>query len=156
MKKIFLPIIVSIILGFFMGFYIFHEYDSKVQIKAVFNEEKVNVYFLQLGVYSDLDKAKESAKGFESYIYTKEDGQYHVYVGMTKSKENSEKLKGFFKEKGYIIYVKKMIISDSTFIDMLEQYDEFLKKTEEEEAILKILEKILNQYKEVVLDGSKN
>lgn len=139
-----------------MGYYIFHEYDSSTKIKAVFTEKKEQVYFLQLGVYSDLESAKESAKNFTNYIYTLEDGKYHVYIGMTKSTKNVEKLKGFFKEKGYIIYVKEMIITNDSFIERLLQYDALLEKTEEEEVILKIIEKILNEYKEVVIDGDNN
>lgn len=156
MKKLLVPILCSIFLGFLMGYYIFHEYDDSLKVKAVFNDTKEQVYFLQLGVYSDLEGAKKSAQDFTNYLYMYEDGKYHVYIGITKNSKNAEKIKGFYEEKGYIIYVKEMIISNDLFIEKLKQYDEILKGTTEGEAMVKVLEKILITYKEVVIDGNND
>lgn len=146
----------SIILGFLMGSYIFHAYDSNIKIKTTFKEQKEVVYFLQLGVYSDLEKVKNSTKEFHNYIYIEDAGKYHVYVGMSENLKNVEKIKGILEQKGYTIYVKDMIITENDFLEKLKQYDEVLEKTTEEEAIFKVLEKILNEYKEVVIDGRRN
>ncbi len=156
MKKILISMCCSIFLGFLMGSYIFHEYDSKVQIKSTFSEQKETVYFLQLGVYSDIEKVKQQAEIFHNYIYTEENDKYHVYVGMTLNKKNAEKIKELLEKKGYTIYVKDMILTEKTFIDQLKQYDLVLEKTTEEEAIFKVLEKILNAYKDGVIDGSQD
>lgn len=156
MKKVLISMLCSILLGFFMGSYIFHEYDSKVRIKSMFSEQKEIVYFLQLGVYSDIEKIKQQSEIFHNYIYIEENDKYHVYIGMTLNVKNAEKIKELLGKKGYTIYVKEMILTQMDFINQLKQYDLVLEKTEEEEALFKVLEKILNAYKDVVIDGSEN
>ena len=156
MKKLIGPILCSLSLGIIMGYYLFHEYDATVKIKPVFQDEEKEVYFLQLGVYSTLEAVQKNTNNFTSYIYTNEDGKYHVYVALTKSSKNVEKLKGYFKEKGYDIYVKEMVISSEEYLDKLTQYDQVLEKTSEKEAIENVVDKILTEYKEMVIDRGKN
>ena len=156
MKKLIGPILCSLSLGIIMGYYLFHEYDATVKIKPVFQDEEKEVYFLQLGVYSTLETVQKNTNNFTSYIYTNEDGKYHVYVALTKSSKNVEKLKGYFKEKGYDIYVKEMVISSEEYLDKLTQYDQVLEKTSEKEAIENVVDKILTEYKEMVIDRGKN
>ncbi len=156
MKKLIGPILCSLSLGIIMGYYLFHEYDATVKIKPVFQDEEKEVYFLQLGVYSTLETVQKNTNNFTSYIYTNEDGKYHVYVALTKSSKNVEKLKGYFKEKGYDIYVKEMVISSEEYLDKLTQYDQVLEKTTEKEAIENVVDKILTEYKEMVIDRGKN
>ena len=156
MKKLIGPILCSLSLGIIMGYYLFHEYDATVKIKPVFQDEEKEVYFLQLGVYSTLETVQKNTNNFTSYIYTNEDGKYHVYVALTKSSKNVEKLKGYFKEKGYDIYVKEMVISSEEYLDKLTQYDQVLEKTSGKEAIENVVDKILTEYKEMVIDRGKN
>ena len=156
MKKLMFPVFCSLLLGVMMGYYLFHEYDSTVKIKPVFQETSEKVYFFQLGVYSDLESVQNSTRSFTNYIYALEDSQYHVYVALTKSSKNVEKLKGYFKEKGYDIYVKEMVISSEEYLDKLTQYDQVLEKTTEKEAIENVVDKILTEYKEMVIDRGKN
>lgn len=156
MKKLMFPVFCSLFLGVMMGYYLFHEYDSTVKIKPVFQETSEKVYFFQLGVYSDLESVQNSTRSFTNYIYALENSQYHVYVALTKSSKNVEKLKGYFKEKGYDIYVKEMVISSEEYLDKLTQYDQVLEKTTEKEAIENVVDKILTEYKEMVIDRGKN
>ena len=93
MKKLMFPVFCSLFLGVVMGYYLFHEYDSTVKIKPVFQETSEKVYFFQLGVYSDLESVQNSTRSFTNYIYALEDSQYHVYVALTKSSKNVEKIK---------------------------------------------------------------
>ena len=155
MKKILIPILCSTLIGAFLGFYLFKEYDSNVLVKPVFNFTQDKVYFLQLGAYSTLDKAKEASKDFTNYLYIVEDNNYHVYIAITYSMDNANKLKTLFKEKGYNIYIKEKYISNSDFINMLKQYDEVITKSNEYEAILKVNEKVLLEYKDVINSENK-
>ena len=141
MKKILIPILCSTLIGAFLGFYLFKEYDSNVSIKPVFNFSQDKVYFLQLGAYSTLDKAKEASKDFTNYLYIIEDNNYHVYIAITASLDNANKLKALFKEKGYNIYIKEKYVNNDNFINLLNQYDEVISKSDEYEAILKVNEK---------------
>lgn len=155
MKKILIPILCSTLIGAFLGFYLFKEYDSNVSIKPVFNFSQDKVYFLQLGAYSTLDKAKEASKDFTNYLYIIEDNNYHVYIAITASLDNANKLKALFKEKGYNIYIKEKYVNNDNFINLLNQYDEVISKSDEYEAILKVNEKVLLEYKEVVNSENK-
>lgn len=156
MKKLMFPVFCSLFLGVMMGYYLFHEYDSTVKIKPVFQETSEKVYFFQLGVYSDLESVQNSTRSFTNYIYVLEDSQYHVYVALTKSSKNVEKIKGYFEKKGYDIYVKEMVLSDEEYLEKLEQYDQVLEQTSEEEAIENVIAKIVTAYKEMVIDRGKN
>ena len=155
MKKILIPILLSTLIGAFLGFYLFKEYDSNVLVKPVFNFTQDKVYFLQLGAYSSLDKAKEASKDFNNYLYIIEDNNYHVYIAITYSMDNANKLKDLFNKNGYNTYIKEKYISNSDFIDMLKQYDEVITKSNEYEAILKVNEKVLLEYKDVVNSENK-
>ncbi len=151
MKKNILLILISIGIGFYLGFTIFQSY-KKEETKPVSLSSKVErFYFVQLGVYSDLNKMKENLSDLKYYIYTNENGLYYVYVGITKDKENTEKLKEYFKKLGYDIYVKELEINNPEFNEVLVQYDTLLKETKDEQAIMEICNQVLNQYEELVI-----
>ena len=103
MKKYIAPILCSICLGFFMGFFLCNQYDQKIDIKTVFSESK-KLYFLQSGVYSSLESMQQNVTGLKNYIYTEQDSKYYVYIGITTTEENANKLKGIYEQNGYSIY----------------------------------------------------
>ena len=110
MKKYITPIFCSICLGFFMGFFLCNQYEGKVDLKTVFSESEP-LYFLQSGVYSSLESMQENVANLSNYIYTEEEGKYYVYIGITSSEANVDKLKGIYQQMGYSIYSKKLDVS---------------------------------------------
>lgn len=146
LKNIF-PVVLCILIGFFMGNFMFKQYNTE---KASITGE--NLYFLQIGVYSSEDKMKESLKNIQYYIYTKSDDMYYAYVGIIKSKDNLEKLKDYYKKEGYDIYVKEVFVSNSSFITVLEQYEMMLKETKDNKIIKSIINQILSKYEELELN----
>lgn len=148
-----IPILFSIVVGVSFAFLMFYQYDEKEEIQLVGKEETIeNVYFLQQGVYSSEESMQKNTIDFQDYIYEVKDGKYYVYVGMTKLEENAEKIKEYYKTKGYVLYRKELSIKGTNFLNSLAEYDELLKNTEDEKTVLTICRQVLNQYKELVSD----
>jgi hypothetical protein len=145
MKNYLVPVILSLVIGFLSSKFMFNQYDYKTSIKGVFNAGE-KVFFLQQGVYSSVDGMKDNMSKFKSYIYSFDNDKYYTYVGITKKMENADKLKGYFKDLGYDIYVKEIYLDNSEFLIVLNNYDNLLLNTNEKEIIEAINKEILNEY----------
>ena len=110
-----------------MGYVMFNGYKVE-ETKPVSISSKIDkLYFIQIGVYSNLEEMKQKLSNLENYTYTKEKELYHVYVGITKKEENKKKLEEYF--------------------------DNLLKETNDEKAIETICNQILNKYEELVVNA---
>lgn len=143
-----MPIIACVLVGFVMGKFMFNQYDNGVALTSNLIE-KEQLYFLQQGVYSSIDSMKENTSSLSYYIYNEDDGKYYVYVGITKDKNNLEKLKGFYQNKGYDIYIKSIEVSNKEFLEVFNQYEQLLQKTTDEKAISAIESSVLAKYEEL-------
>lgn len=119
MRKYFWSIITALFVGYFIGKYMFNQYDDKEGLTPVFNEQET-LYFTQQGVYSTKESMMENTKMFPNYIYTIIDDKYYCFIGITKNKENALKIKEFYKQKGYITYVKELKIGENEFLNVIE------------------------------------
>lgn len=147
LKNIF-PVVLCILIGFFMGNFMFNEYDKKTSTVSLTGE---TLYFLQAGVFSNEEEMKKEMSNFSYYIYTKENNMYYSYVGIVKNKKNLEKLKEYFKSEGYDIYVRELFISNISFITVLNQYEMLLEQTTDTKIIKSICNQILSKYEELVM-----
>lgn len=149
-----IPFLFSVVVGVSFAFLMFFQYEEGESLTVVSKEtEKTEtLYFLQQGVYSSLESLKTNTSDLTDYIYEEKDGKYHVYIGITKKLENSEKIKGYYEKKGYILYQKEITVKGTNFLNTLEEYDTLLQKAEEDKTIATICKQVLNQYKELVLD----
>lgn len=154
--KFLFPLISAIVIGFLLGKFMFNQYDSKSKIKTVFNDRGEKVYFLQQGVYSSKESMEKNTASFDSYIYDLIDDKYYVYVGITKNEKNVEKLQGFFKDMGYIIYVKEFNIDNVSFLESLENFDTMLSNTDSNKTIKSITSQILSKYEELVQNAESS
>ncbi len=146
--KYIIPVLIALIVGFFFSYYVFNQYESKEKIKTIFSDNnKVN--FIQYGVYSTKESMEENTKALNYYIYNVIDNKYYVYIGISKSNIGTEKLKGYFKELGYDIYVKELSLSNNKFITTLEQYDLLLENTNDKDTIKTICNQVLAKYEEM-------
>lgn len=148
LKNIF-PVVLCILVGFFMGTFLLRQYDIKTDSVMLSGE---NVYFLQTGVFSNEESMKEAMKNTSYYIYTKENNMYYSYIGITKNKKNLEKLKGYYNKEGYDIYEREIFISNISFLTVLNQYDNLLKETDDNKIINSIENQVLSKYEELVLN----
>lgn len=153
MKKNLILAIICLGLGIYMGYVMFNGYKVE-ETKLVSISSKIDkLYFIQIGVYSNLEEMKQKLSNLENYTYTKEKGLYHVYVGITKKEENKKKLEEYFNKLGYDTYVKEFEIENENFNEVLIQYDNLLKETNDEKAIETICNQILNKYEELVVNA---
>lgn len=148
LKNIF-PVVLCILIGFFMGTFLFNQYNTKVDSVALTGE---NLYFIQAGVFSSEDQMKEAMKNTTYYIYTKENNMYYSYIGITKNKKNLEKLQEFYTSIGYDIYVREIFVSNLSFLTVLEQYDLLLNETTDNNVVKSIENQVINKYEELVLN----
>ncbi len=150
MKKFFITVILAILIGVVFGKLMFDQYDHK--LKEVFKETE-KVYFLQQGVYSNLENVTKNITKISHYVVEKDDLYYRVYVGITKNEKNINKIREILIGDGNDIYVRELNLNQTPFLDVLNQYDLLLEKVTKKEEILQIQKQVLNQYKELILDG---
>lgn len=148
----YLPLILCLTVGFFMGKLMFSQYDDKQGLKLVSSASE-KVYFIQQGVYSSKESMEENTSNLTYYIYTIDNDRYYVYIGITKNEENLDKLKGYFDSLGYNIYVKEFYISSESFITVLDQYETMLSETNDSKTIGAICSQILSKYEELVINS---
>ncbi|HPF83255.1 MAG TPA: hypothetical protein PLV83_03690 [Bacilli bacterium] len=148
MKRVF-PVVSAIIIGILLAKFMFNQYKYDTKLDTVFNNG-TKVYFIQQGVYSSFESMQTSLASFTYYIYTLDSDKYYAYIAITKSPENSEKLKGYYSNLGYTIYVKELNVNNTDFLSLLEQYDTLLSKSSENSVIEAITIQSLKKYEELV------
>ncbi len=131
-----------------MGTYMFSQYDKKKIEKVSTGTKYINqtVYAFQYGVYSNKENMLNNLKNV-NYVYQLIDNKYYVYVGMTRNKDNIEKLKKYFKSLSYDIYVKEITVNGE-FAENLSQYDLLLDEATTNESISTILKTTLAKFEE--------
>ena len=154
MKKYLLTFIIAIIIGFFLCYFFLTQYKDFKGIKVSNIGEKL--YFVQYGVYSSLDSLEKNTINLQNYVYNKQDNLYYVYVGITKLKDNADKIVNYYKSIGGDAIIKEYEISNKNFIKKLENYDEVLENTTDNTVIASIISQVLSKYEEVVISGDKD
>lgn len=154
MKKYFLTISISLIIGFFLSFFLLNQYKDYTGI-AVYNEGEEYI-FLKLGTYNSKEEMESNAINLENYVYRKDDDKYSMYVGITKNKDNAVKMKNYYESKKLNVEEKTFYISNKKFNESIENLDNILINSNDEVVINEIINQGLNKYEEIILNGSKN
>ena len=152
MKKYLFTFLSALVIGFLISNFFLKQYKSYDGIKVSGTGEKL--YFIQYGVFSNLESLEENTINLQNYIYNEADNFYYVYVGITKNEENANKIVDYYKKQGYDTLIKEFQITNKNFINILEKYDEILKETSDNTAISSIINQVLSKYEEVVISGS--
>ena len=106
-KSFFITMLVAILIGAVLGNFLFEQY--KLESETVIKEVN-STYFLVEGTYStetQATKAVTSNTDIDPYIIVKEDANYIVYLAITASNDNLEKLKKMYEEKDVNASIKK-------------------------------------------------
>ena len=140
MKKILMYIFTCSIIGFFLSYYMFKQYDIK---EAMNNVE--TVYLLEAKTYETIEEMKNNIK-LTYYIYSEEVDGIHTYVAITK--DNKDKLISYYQKQNIEVTPKEITITNKTFLEILKQYADLLKSTEEEKIIENIIYQVLSKYEE--------
>ena len=140
-KKIILSVVFTMLLGIATA--------KVVYSKTISSDDKKSnntVYFLQLGVYTNKNSMQLDTKSIENKIVTQENDKYYVYVGISKSKKNLEKVSKLYKNDGYSLYIKEMSVLNNEFLVNLEQFDKLIESAKTNEEINTINMFILSSY----------
>ena len=107
------------------------------------SSKKENMFVLQLGIFKNYDNAfekKQSVKG--SIIYQNKD-VYYVLAGVSKEETGLYKIEEYLKKENISYYKKQMTICYDA--DNLVKYNLLLQKTNDEETIKTLNEKVLKE-----------
>ena len=142
MNKTFLfPLILAILLGFLSAKIVYSIYNPE-------KEETYNSYFVQSGVYSSKSVLKEELKKLEAYTLEEYDNKTYVYVGISSTLANANKIKEIYQNMGINTYIKKKKINSLEFLSNLEQYDILVDSVSKKEDLISILNVILSTYED--------
>ena len=152
MKKYFKAILVSLIIGFFLSYFFLTQYKDFKGITV--STEGDEYYFLSNGKYSSKEEMENSGVNLENYVYRKDGINYYMYVGITKNKDNAEKMKNYYASKNINVEVKDFYISSNKFKEAIDNLDNILINSNDEIVITEIINQGLNKYEEIILNGS--
>ena len=145
MKKIFLTILISILVGGSFAFIIYKNVDQEV--KLAINEEDI-VTFFQVGVFKNEENANSFMQNFNSSIIIKDKDYYRVIIAILKDEEAILKEKAYFDSLGISYYLKKETVSNLDFTTKLQEYEQMLINASNE-TYNKINQDILKLYEGV-------
>ncbi|MDD3392235.1 MAG: hypothetical protein PHE54_01695 [Bacilli bacterium] len=149
MKKV-ISVLLALVVGFLLFYYVINQYQNKQALSPVFSEQE-SAYFIQYGVYSSMESMQKNTLNLTDYIYSVIDNKYYVYLAITKDEDVLDKLKGYYGDLGYNIYVKSLSITSKEFIETLNQFDLILKETSEKEVIKSTCSLVLTKYEELMM-----
>lgn len=152
MKKYFKAILVSLIIGFFLSYFFLTQYKDFKGITV--STEGDEYYFLSNGKYSSKEEMEQSGVNLENYVYRKDGINYYMYVGITKNKDNAEKMKNYYASKNINVEIKDFYISSNKFKEAIDNLDNILINSNDEVVITEIINQGLNKYEEIILNGS--
>lgn len=141
--KALVPIFFSILVGFLFGKVIFDNYHKKSVL--AFNEGE-KVYLVRLASYDSLEEIENS----KSLLVLSNDSSYNLYAGITKQKDNANKIISYYKDSYKDITIDTLYVNDLKFLTELKEYDKLVSIVNKKDDLISIESIILANYKEVL------
>lgn len=141
--KVLVPIFFSILVGFLFGRVIFDNYSKKSVL--AFNEGE-KVYLVKLASYDSLEEIENS----KSLLVLSNDSSYNLYAGITKQKDNANKIISYYKDSYKDITIDTLYVNDLKFLTELKEYDKLVSIVTKKDDLISIESIILANYKEVL------
>lgn len=141
--KALVPIFFSILVGFLFGRVIFDNYSKKSVL--AFNEGE-KVYLVKLASYDSLEEIENS----KSLLILSNDSSYNLYAGITKQKDNANKIISYYKDSYKDITIDTLYVNDLKFLTELKEYDKLVSIVNKKDDLISIESIILANYKEVL------
>ncbi len=151
-----LSVVFAVLVGFLMGKFMLNQYNSEYELAPVFNQNSDRYYFLSPGEYENFEEMEKNMMGFDYYIYEEKENKFTTYVGITKNYDNMMKMQGYFTNAGYTIYVKEVNFNNEAFSVLVDQYDQMLAETEDNQTIKGVCSQILAKYEELVVNSDSS
>ena len=140
LKKIVVPIFLAVFCGFLCGRLMFNIYEEKGSSTLTSNV----IYLLLDTSYNNYDEMKASTMS-SNYIYYEDNGKYNVVVALTKNEDNISKIEELYNKK---LTINKYLINDEEIINKLNEYDEKLSNSTNNDEIKDIIRDMNNIYKD--------
>jgi len=139
LKKAMIPIFLSVICGCICGRVVYKIYLGNIDLSYDYNL----IYLIQSGAYSNYNSMRANTIGY-NYVYYEEDNLFKTIIGITKNKENIEKIKEIYDED---VIITEYYIKDKKINNKIIEYDNLLLKEENSDKIKEIVSKTLSLYK---------
>lgn len=150
MKKTIIWALLALASGALLGKVTFDRYENLEVQKTASIDDKV--YMLRYGIYSSEDEMSSKLKKMDRYIYIEKDGKYKVYLGVTASSLNADKIVNLYILKGIKLKKEKVLINNEEFIQNLNQYEKLLDATNDEKSLIIIENQIMSCYEQTVVE----
>lgn len=139
LKKICVPIFLSVFCGFLCGKLMFSIYEDKE--KNIMSSSII--YLLLDSSYDDYNTMKTSFVS-NNYIYYEENGKYNTVIAMTKNSNNINKLEETYNKDFKIV---KYLLNDEEINNKIDEYDKKIENTSNNEEIKSLVEEFNGIYK---------
>ena len=116
------------------------------------DKSKNYTYLLELGTYDNKENLFDDTKDINDILVLKENDKYQAVVGISKSKNNLEKISKLYTNMGYNMFIKPANISNKAFLTNLEQFDKLLNEAKRDDEVKTINSVILSSYEEFILN----
>ena len=133
-----MPIFLSVIAGGVCGRLLFSIYEEK----GLSILDSNVIYLLEDSSYDDYDSMK--AASLSNYIYYEDNGKYTAVIGITKNKNNIEKIEEIYDRK---LNVKEYLLNDEEMINKINEYDKEIEKSNSNDEIRSIVLEMLELYR---------
>jgi hypothetical protein len=146
MKKFFLTVLFSLLLGGIFGFYIYKKMN-KNNSPILPTISTMEVYAIQGGIFNDYDNALTLATRYSGIVVPSDD-KYRVYLGIATSNNGLSLMKNYYDHLGLSYYVKQIDVT-AAFLDKLNTDEELLTATTEDNY-QPIINDILKEYEKTL------
>lgn len=148
MKKTILWILLAGISGIILGRLTFNKYENLTVENTIKLDD--GVYMLKYGIYDSFDLMINDMSSIERFVYIKENEKYKVYIAISKSMDNINKIKKIYDNKNNNLEIEQVNIDNNEFILNLDEYEKLLDACEDEKSILIVVNQILSCYEKLV------
>lgn len=125
---------------------------AKVLFDKTNSNKKDNTYVLELGSYDTKESLTYDTRDINDFIILKENNKFLAVVGLSKNKENLEKVSKLYNNLGYNLFIRPKNITNKAFNTNLEQFDKLLREAKREDEIRTINSVILSSYEELIIN----
>lgn len=138
-KSVLVPLIISTICGYISAKAVYKIYEDSITTRL----SSSKIYLLENGEYDNYEDMRENNTS-SNFIYYKDNNKYKSIVALTRQEENIKKIKDIYNN----ITVEEYYISNNDNVEKQKEYDKILSNTFDEVEIKKIVNNILELYKE--------
>lgn len=134
------PLVVSVIFGFISAKLVYSVYEDDIENKL----SSSKIYLIKNGEYLTYENMREENSG-NNYVYYLDENGYNTVIGITRDEDNIEKIQSLYSDD---LEVLEYYISTDLLDDKQNEYDLLLSNTSDVYEVKKVVDNILNLYRE--------